>query len=320
VIAAETASVTRAELFDGRASLELMRAAYLTHRFSPHAHEELAVGVVESGAARSRHGRGTLLVPAGRIVALNPGDVHTGEAADPRVGYRYRMFYVPDALLRLATGRTTVGAAGDGDALSFAEPVIHDPELAARLVRAHALIETGEDRVIGEGLLADALGDLARRHGTPERGGAPDQSEHRSASVVRVVREYLEDEHARVVTLAELSELTGFSPFHLSRTFRAAVGVPPYAYLALVRVRRARELLARGQPVSDVTYETGFSDQSHFTRHFKRVVGVPPGQYARAAAGDVARRRPPAVTRAPRHTSRFEAAGDRPRHAALALA
>ena len=316
MIAAESASVTRAELFDGGASLELMRATYLTHRFSPHAHDELAVGVVESGAARSRHGRGTLLVPAGRIVALNPGDVHTGEAADPSVGYRYRMFYVPDALLRLATGRTFArgesGDGGDGSALSFPEPVIDDPELAARLVRAHALIETGEDRVIGEGLLADALGELALRHGTPERDGAPDQQpEHRSASVVRVVREYLEDEHARVVTLAELSELTGFSPFHLSRTFRAAVGVPPYAYLALVRVRRARELLARGQPVSDVTYETGFSDQSHCTRHVKRVVGVPPGQYAREAARD-----PGPGRRAPR----YGAARSRHTPRALALA
>ncbi|HEX5830777.1 MAG TPA: helix-turn-helix domain-containing protein, partial [Gemmatimonadaceae bacterium] len=62
------------------------------------------------------------------------------------------------------------------------------------------------------------------------------------------------------------------------------VGVPPYAYLALVRVRRARALIARGHPLSSVTYVTGFSDQSHLTRQFKRVVGVPPGRYARAAS------------------------------------
>lgn len=101
------------------------------------------------------------------------------------------------------------------------------------------------------------------------------------ARVVAIVRDYLEANHTRVVTLAELARLTGFSPFHLSRIFRAAVGVAPYAYLSLVRVRRARELLARGYPLSAVTYETGFFDQSHFTRSFKRVVGVPPGQYAR---------------------------------------
>ena len=114
------------------------------------------------------------------------------------------------------------------------------------------------------------------------------------ASVVATVRAYLEANHARVVTLAELARLTGFSPFHLSRIFRAAVGVAPYAYLSLVRVRRARELLARGCPLSMVTYETGFFDQSHFTRSFKRVVGVPPGQYAREVkrSGAVAPQRP----------------------------
>jgi AraC-like DNA-binding protein len=52
-------------------------------------------------------------------------------------------------------------------------------------------------------------------------------------------------------------------------------------YLELVRVNRAREMLRRGEPISRVAFDTGFSDQSHLTRRFKRVVGVPPGQYAK---------------------------------------
>ena len=71
------------------------------------------------------------------------------------------------------------------------------------------------------------------------------------------------------------------SPFHLSRRFRARYGLPPYMYLELVRVNRAREMLRRGEPISRVAFDTGFSDQSHLTRRFKRVVGVPPGQYAK---------------------------------------
>ncbi|MEO0537631.1 MAG: helix-turn-helix transcriptional regulator [Cyanobacteria bacterium P01_A01_bin.123] len=34
-----------------------------------------------------------------------------------------------------------------------------------------------------------------------------------------------------------------------------------------------------GQAIADVAIDTGFADQSHFTRHFKRFVRVTPGQY-----------------------------------------
>jgi AraC-like DNA-binding protein len=40
-----------------------------------------------------------------------------------------------------------------------------------------------------------------------------------------------------------------------------------------------------GIPAVRVAMETGFTDQSHLTRHFKRAFGVTPGQYARGGTG-----------------------------------
>lgn len=275
----ESATLKRIELFEQGTTIDLLRAAYLTHRFAAHVHEEYAIGVVESGAIRTRVRHDTVVIPAGRIIVLNPGDVHTGEPAD-RFGYRYRMFYVGESLLRSFIG---CDAAHDGAAFTtpiFRAPALDDLSLASRLVRAHAMLESDGNRFAAECELADTMEALALRHAAYRR---PTPGSQAAARIVRVVREFLEDEHARVVTLAELSGLTGRSPFYVSRIFREAVGVPPYAYLALVRVRRARELIARGYPLSYVTHATGFSDQSHLTKQFKRIVGVSPGQYAREA-------------------------------------
>jgi len=96
-----------------------------------------------------------------------------------------------------------------------------------------------------------------------------------------LVRDHLHQHYGRVVTLAELARLTGRSPFYLSRVFRRAFGMPPYTYLARLRVQHARILLLSGHSMLSVTYTTGFSDQSHFIRHFKRVMGVTPGAYLR---------------------------------------
>ena len=58
-------------------------------------------------------------------------------------------------------------------------------------------------------------------------------------------------------------------------------GLPPYQYVILRRVERAKQLLEGGTDLSlaEVAADAGFSDQSQFARHFKRLVGVTPGQF-----------------------------------------
>ena len=130
----------------------------------------------------------------------------------------------------------------------------------------------------GVSALVDVLQMLCSRHAG---GGVDRTGETRPSATLGLVRDYLESHFAKSISLMELSALSGVSPFHLSRRFRARYGLPPYMYLELVRVNRAREMLRRGEPISRVAFDTGFSDQSHLTRRFKRVVGVPPGQYAK---------------------------------------
>src|SRR5205085_6453478 len=97
------------------------------------------------------------------------------------------------------------------------------------------------------------------------------------------MREYLHASVGSRVTLADVARAAGISEFHCIRVFRRATGVPPYAYLDLLRVARAKALLEEGMAIARVAYAAGFSDQSHLTRRFKRVVGVTPGVYARRA-------------------------------------
>jgi AraC-like DNA-binding protein len=99
---------------------------------------------------------------------------------------------------------------------------------------------------------------------------------------VRRVRDYLAAHLAENVTLDQLAAVTDLSAFHLLRVFRAAVGLPPHAYLTQLRIAHAKRRLAQSQGVAQVAAETGFVDQSHLTKQFKRLVGVTPGQYATA--------------------------------------
>ena len=247
---------------------EILKGTYTRHRFAPHLHDTFALGAIEAAASKIRYRNRTVTQHAGDVVVIPAREVHTGESDGPQ-GWSYRMLYLPEEVL---VGFTT------SDDLRFDGPSIADPELARRIVELHALLDAGTDRLRGQTALVDVLQMLCTRHA----GGSVDHSgDGRPSATLGLVRDYLETNFAKAISLMELSTLSGVSPFHLSRRFRARYGLPPYMYLELVRVNRAREMLRRGDPISRVAFDTGFSDQSHLTRRFKRVVGVPPGQYAK---------------------------------------
>lgn len=87
--------------------------------------------------------------------------------------------------------------------------------------------------------------------------------------------------------MAHLAEPFGpavacLSPYHFSRSFKAATGLPPRAFAQACRIERAQQLLMYTQmPVTAVAQACGVSDQSHFTTSFVRATGTTPGRFRR---------------------------------------
>jgi AraC-like DNA-binding protein len=82
-------------------------------------------------------------------------------------------------------------------------------------------------------------------------------------------------------SLQTLAETVGANRFVLLREFRRRFGVPPHAYVVLLRVERARQLIGRGSGIASAAQLAGFADQSHLTRVFKRTLGISPAVYRR---------------------------------------
>jgi AraC-like DNA-binding protein len=69
--------------------------------------------------------------------------------------------------------------------------------------------------------------------------------------------------------------------YQLIRHFKQQVGVTPSVYLTRLRVELAKNLLAQGHLLVEVALESGFYEQSHFTRHFRTYTGITPDNYQR---------------------------------------
>lgn len=248
--------------------LELLHARYITHSFSRHTHDTYAIGVIEQGAEAFAYRGGTHVATAGSIVTIHPGEVHTGYAADAAQGWTYRMLYPSVEILRTAIDSRQ-------DLPFFPQPVIHDPPIARLILRLHRALE-GNSRLEQDDRLLWTMAQLVSRHAADCRSLPRVGKE---TQPIQQVRNYLEAHCAENLSLEQLASIANLSPFYLIRAFRRQVGMPPHGYLNQVRLDRARQLLAQGQPIASVAQLTGFSDQSHLTRQFKRMLGVTPGQY-----------------------------------------
>jgi AraC family transcriptional regulator len=96
------------------------------------------------------------------------------------------------------------------------------------------------------------------------------------------VSAYISDHSNQDLTLEVLAQQAGFSPFHFARLFRKTTGVTPHQYVRRERLAHARRLLESTRlSLAEVALESGFGDQSYFTRVFKGALRVTPAAYRR---------------------------------------
>jgi len=78
-----------------------------------------------------------------------------------------------------------------------------------------------------------------------------------------------------------LHKIYGFSERNFERTFKDVIGLTPYQYSRIIRFQHAVRVLQAGKRESHarLSYELGYSDQSHYIRDFKEFSGLTPGNY-----------------------------------------
>lgn len=236
-----------------------------THRFPPHAHDALAIGVVEQGIGRMTCRGRTHLAPRGGILLIPRGEGHTGD----RFGAEalcYRMIYFPRALLERLGFRE--------QALREVTPL--DGTVGAALRRAHTLSPSAGN-LAAESAAVAVLDAVFGRYGV----GKWSRDERSAEARLREVREYIERHPTADLSLTFLARVAECSPEHLVRSFRRAYGLAPHQWHLSVRVEHAREQLARGRPLAEVAATSGFADASHLVRQFRHRVGQTPAGYQR---------------------------------------
>ncbi|WP_207183557.1 transcriptional regulator FtrA [Methylobacterium indicum] len=88
-------------------------------------------------------------------------------------------------------------------------------------------------------------------------------------------------------SLSAMARLAGMSLRTFQRRFIAATGLPPGEWIIAERLRLAREMLERPEPISlaDIAAATGFRNPAGLRHHFRSRLGTSPAAYRRSFAG-----------------------------------
>jgi AraC-like DNA-binding protein len=248
--------------------VELFEGSYVSYEFAKHFHTVPAVGVLETGAMGSYHQNKNHSLMSGSLLMFNPGEVHAPYPLTPD-GWSFRMLYLEPALYEKLSSEFR------REPINFTQPFAHDPTLAGLLADLHRRLEMQCDSLEAGSLLVNLFAQMVTRYSV----GAPAGTVRLEKDKVRRMLDYINENYETDVSLDDLAEVSGFSVFHLLRTFQKTVGITPHRYLTQIRVEMGKRLLQKGRDITDVALQVGFADQSHFTRHFKRILGVTPGQY-----------------------------------------
>ena len=108
-------------------------------------------------------------------------------------------------------------------------------------------------------------------------GGNPRQQFVKS--VCRFIEHHLDEP----ITLSQLGVRFGQSPFHLQRTFKAALGITPKQYADSCRMRGFRQKLKSGQSVTRAMHEAGYGSTSRLYERTASEMGMVPSKYRRGA-------------------------------------
>ncbi len=106
---------------------------------------------------------------------------------------------------------------------------------------------------------------------------------------IKAICRYIEQHLDEPVTLARLGSVFHQSPFHLQRTFKAALGITPRAYAESCRMNQLKRNLQAGHSVTRAMYDAGYSSSSRLYERTASHLGMTPDKYRRGAVAAVIR-------------------------------
>ena len=255
--------------------LPFIEARYLAEgrsaSYDKHAHETFSIGAITAGASNFVVAGTQYHVQAGKLVIINPGQVHICKPVND-LPWSFCMLYV-DATWLTAL-QAELGQLKKPEFHAYTSAVSDDVFLYEGLLDLYQTLLDAETELLNkQGCVIQYFSELHKH-----LQSAPAEL-HMENARLKLAADFIHEHCTQDLSLDDISAYAGLSASYLFRAFRKQYDMTPHAYLINRRVQYAQEKLRQGASIADAALEAGFADQAHFQRVFKRLLAATPGQY-----------------------------------------
>ena len=99
-------------------------------------------------------------------------------------------------------------------------------------------------------------------------------------TVAEMAKKFIFDNYKEKITISDICAEIGCSKSTLITSFKKQFGTTVNSYITEVRLKEAAMMLSMGDKnIGEIAIQTGFSDQSYFSKVFSAKFGIPPSEY-----------------------------------------
>lgn len=257
-------------------NIELSSANVEKFSFERHVHLDYHIGIVTSGCQQYSHQGKVYHLAPGFISTLNPDEAHNGDNITLG-GYQSHVMALPVDYVN------DISREMNQSETFFNAPLVNNVALSNAFLHLHQLLtteQTASAKLQIETTMMAFITELFIHN-----GGMPvpqyTSAKKLSTQQLNYIRTLFHDEPSQSFQLDELAQNLDLSKFQFLRQFKQSMGMTPHAYLKRVRLEYAKKALMKGGNLSDVAYQVGFFDQSHFNKAFKNAYLITPSHFQR---------------------------------------
>ena len=262
--------------FDNDLKIEALHFEGIMQKFPNHFHECYVLGFVASGRRFMTCKNREYTINAGDLLLFNPLDNHACEQVDDRA-LDWRCLNIEKDVMR----RTAAEITGREYLPVFTSTVVCQSDAVPVLRDLHDMIMKEIKDFNKEENFYFLIEQLITDYTNPVT-----ETLTQTSGEIQAACDYMERNYTEKITLTDLSGVSGLNKYTLLRNFTMQRGITPYQYLSTIRIDKAKKLLSAGVSPIETALQSGFTDQSHFTRFFKNFIGLTPKLYQDIFSGD----------------------------------
>jgi len=237
--------------------------------YKTHMHSTLSIGAIDNGEVLYNVSGKEALLRTGALAIINPETLHHCNPLH-KISRSYYMLYLDKAwCLKVQQSLFDIDEFMSSSFILLQNKTLYDEYINVMKLYMQDLFLLEKEQMV--------VSFLCKLFSQFNSEKAPAVSQ--ISNTIKSLKDVLSSRLNEDITLNSFAQDQSINPYTLLRNFKAELGITPHVYRMNYRIEKAKILLQQQASITDVVFECGFFDQSHFHRYFKSFTTVTPKEY-----------------------------------------